>query len=246
MSLKDSVEYLDLSTMKPSSYKVTVLYGKTGKRKTTTSLSLVKESGLLVSADNSWDVLEKSIHEDLRKKTTLVIYEGLSQLRSLRFEDYDTVVLDTFDAMVDMYLDMLLQHAKWPSGYREKLTSAHPELQNVTNRGQPDYAVVRDKFRPVVEQLVAAPVHVVFNCHQNEPTKGLNTDLTIRPRLPQATWLLISRPASIVGYLTTRNREFVINVDEASSAYAAKSRVDGISGVMPLDTFVKRYHERVR
>jgi hypothetical protein len=243
VDLKSAINYSPINSR--SKYWMTVLYAAVGKRKTTTACRLVKERGILVAADNSWSVLLKEIHEDLRNKVELVEYDSASQLLHIDFDRADTVILDTFDGMVDQYLDLLLQHAKWPKdGYREQLVTNHPELMGVTNRAQVDYGMVRDKFSPIIETLVKKPVHLVVVCHVNEPSPTA-TDKSRRPRLPNATWLEVSRPADIVGYIQGEVKKgFTISVDEGSPFYAAKSRMDGLSGKVSLDEFVRVYHDR--
>lgn len=248
MNLRDEIKYRSLIEAKPFGYKTSVLYGTYGKRKTTSACALVKEHGLLVSADNSWQVLLKPIHEDLFNKITLVEYEGLSQLDYLKYEDYDTVIFDTFSKMVDNYLDLLLEEAKWPSGAsggnrREKLQSTNKELKDIEVPAPTDYRVVRDQFRPILTRLIKIPINVIFTSHRNNPTPGLNKDTTLQPRIPDGVYSIIAEAADVIGYIEGSRRGFTINVDNNSLSCSAKSRVSGIEGTMPLDDFIKKMRE---
>lgn len=248
MDPRDAVKYKSLDEAKPFGYKTTILYGVYGKRKTTTACSLVKEKGLLVSSDNSWQVLLKPIHSDLYNKITLVEYEGLSQLDYLDYDSYDTVIFDTFSKMVDNYLDLLLESAKWPSGAsggnrRDKLQSTVKELKDIEVPAPTDYRVVRDQFRPIVTRLIKAPINVIFTSHRNNPIPGLSKDTTLQPRISDGVYSIIAEAADVIGYIEGGRRGFTINVDNNSTSCHAKSRVEGIEGTMPLDDFITKMRE---
>jgi hypothetical protein len=248
-----AIEYLDLDNPDVSLpvHRATVLYGTTGKRKTTGACEMILDRGILVSADNSWIVLQKNVHKDLRKKVKLVKYEGLSQLEYLDVSGdvYDTIILDTTTAMVDSYLDMLYKEASWGGKYRETISSKHPDLRGLSTTAPIDYKVTRDIVRPIVLSLVKAPVHVIFTMHVNHPlalSKNPNPkDLMLRPRLPEATWGVIAEQSNIIGYIdgTDNAKGFKINMDEKSSLYVGKSQIEGISGQMDLDRFIRSYKE---
>lgn len=241
----DKIEYRSYSKMNISPFKTSVLYGDTGKRKTTTAFEMVLQRGLHVCADDSWKILEKDIHSDLRDMIEFVVYESPSQLDYLKFDGFDTVILDPINIMVDVYLDLLYEKADWGGSYREKLVTRDPELKGTSILHSMDYRVTRDRFRPIVERLQSAPIHVIYVAHVNQPVKGLTTDTTLRPVLPNATWQAIARPADIIGYITPGSKGFTIGIDESSMSYAGKSRVQGISGKMSLDDFVQAYRKAV-
>lgn len=240
---------LEEEAMKPpvaSDKYVLCLYGEYGKRKTTTACSLVRERGLLISADNSWKVLKRERHATLLDKVTVVGYDGLSQLDYIDYEDYDTIILDTFSKMIDNYLDMLLDKAKWDRNFRETLVSKEKELKGIEVPGVQDYRVVRDQFRPALNRLMDADVHKVFTFHVNDPIEGLSKDTVRRPRVPASTWAMIAELADVIGWLRGGRKGFTISVDENSLAYIGKARLDGVEGEMTIDKFIEAYHNNLR
>lgn len=255
MKLTDRIPVLDLdSATPPTNKRLTVLYGEIGKRKTTTACSMVKENGLLISADNSWIVLKRDVHKELRKKVKLIHYDSASQLLHIDYKPYDTVVLDTGTAMVDRYLDLLLKKARWTKGdgYRERLSPIdsrdknNPDLVDLTDLAPADYKVTRDKFRPIFHYLAhEVDAHIIITCHINEPGP-LSRSPVRMPRMPTATWKALGELANIIGVIEGNDgRGFTVNVDESSAAFVLKSQIDGISGRMPLATFVERYREGI-
>ena len=231
------VIYLDPMEATTEAYPLICLYGEFGKRKTTTACGLIREHGLLISADNSWKVLKRDIHKDLLDKTELVLYDGLSQLEYIQYTNYDTVIFDTFSKMVDNYLDLLLDKATW-GGYRERLKSELSELKGLEVVAPIDYRVLRDQFRPVLSHIISQPVTKVFTFHVNDPIPGLSKDDTRKPRIPNSTWSMIAELADVIGYLHTKGKEIVVGVDEKRFGYVGKSRIDGIEGEMPIEEFI--------
>jgi hypothetical protein len=244
---KPKAEVFPLDQVELPLHRTTILYGQTGKRKTTTACRMVKERGLLISADHSWDVLFKPENKALRNIIDLRIYDGLSELDYIDYSGYDTIIADPITSMVDRFGDLLLKDASWAGKFREKLSTINPELKGVTTKAMIDYMVIRDAFQPALNRLMTLPAHIIFTAHVNSPIKVTqDTDMTLRPSLPGKTWEIISKPASIIGYIETKGRDKVtVNVSETASYCVAKSRVSGISGVMDLEEFIKAYREIV-
>jgi hypothetical protein len=243
-NLKDKIVYQSIDDMEVSPFWTTVLYGETGKRKTTTACEMVKKSGILLCADDSWKILHKGIHIQIKNKVRLVEYEGLTQIENLDFTDVDTVILDPINAMVEDYLDLLFEKANWGGKYRDILSTTDPRLKGTSTTAPIDYKVTRDKFRPIFRGLVRAPVHVIFTAHVANPIPGLSKDLTKRPSLPEATWNVLARFADVVAFLEGNDKKgFTANVDESVTYCVAKSRIEGISGKMDLGKFVDAYHD---
>lgn len=248
VNLADHVKYLEPGILEISPWRCTVLYADTGKRKTTTAVRLIQNKGILVSADNSWVVLKKDIHKDLLDKWMLVEYEGVSQLDNLKPEGYDHIILDTVTAMTDRYIDLLLKEGKWTSGktgYREVLSTNHPELKDVVTPAGIDYHVLRNRFRPTITKLVREyPCHIVLLMHAHFPS-AMDKDKTIRPRMAPATFQPIAEMANIIGYITGGKGKsgFTVNMDESSPIYVGKCQLEGFSRTMDLEDFIQVYKE---
>lgn len=249
ISAADKIRYLTLEDLQARPETITVLYGDTGKRKTTTACGMIKKSGLLISADGSWKVLKKKIHAEIRKRVTNIVeFQGFSQLPVIKYENYDTAILDPVSEVIDYYLDLLSDKGGWgvtKGAYRETIKSDDPELKGAAILHPIDYRVTRDKFRPVFRRLFEAPVHIIFTAHVNEPIKGLSVDGTLRPAIPNSTWKIIGRHADLIGYISPKSGGFNIDLRENNPFAIGKSRIEGIEGQMNLDDFVKKYRQIV-
>lgn len=225
--------------------RTTVLYGDYGKRKTVTACSMVKERGLLLSSDGSWEVLEKKEHTELRHRLRIVELDGLSQFKYLDLEGFDTIIWDTVSRSVSDFVSLLLKHAKWSGNNRERLITSHQELKELESPSLADYRVVRDTFEPLFRQLFNTSSHLIFVSQMTEPIPGLGKDQRNRPMLPAATFQPIAERAALIANLRPDGRRFVADVTEGSAAYLAKSRIEGLQGKMDLDSFVSKYREVV-
>lgn len=233
-----------------SPHRVSILYGDHGKRKTTTAASMVKNRGLLLSSDDSWKVLLNDRHKELFDKLHIITLEGLSQLDYINFEgddkgEYDTIIWDPISKSVDDYVDLLYDEASWGGKYREKITTTNKELKNVEILSPMDYRVTRDIFRPTLNKIFRLPRHIVLTAHWNDPVRGLSVDMTRRPNIPAATFKLMAIRADVIACLRPESSKFVADLTENSIAYLGKSRIQGLEGKMPLDTFVSKYKEIV-
>lgn len=228
-----------------SPYRVSILYGDHGKRKTTTACTLVKERGLLLSSDDSWKVLLNNRHKEIYSKLHVIKLKGLSQLDYIDFGNYDTIIWDTFSASVDYYIDLLYDESSWTKPYREKINSTHKELKKVEILAAMDYRVTRDIFRPAMNKIFDLPAHLVFTSQWNEPMKGLSVSETRKPAIPNATFKIIATRADIIANIRPESSRFIADVTENSVTYLGKSRIEGLEGKMPLDTFVSKYKEIV-
>lgn len=225
---------------------VTVLYGDYGSRKTTTACSMIKERGLLISADESWKVLLNKRHADIygKVKDSIIEYTGLSQLQYVNFEGYDTIIWDTFSQSVDMYLDMLYDTATWGGNQREKIISTNSELKNVAALGFVDYRVTRDAFRPVVNKLfMKTDSHIIFTSQMTTPIPGMGNQQR-RPSVPNATFNILGTRADVIANTRLMGSKFVVDVTQ-NLTQLGKSRIESIQGAMDLDKFIATYKEIV-
>jgi hypothetical protein len=228
-----------------SPHRVSIIYGDHGKRKTTTAAAMVKERGLLLTSDDSWKVLLNDRHKEDFDKLHIVKLEGLSQLEHIDYEGFDTIIWDTFSGSVDYYIDLLYDQSSWTKNYREQISSTHPELKKVEILSAMDYRVTRDIFRPALNKFFNNNAHIIFTSQWNEPMKGLSPDMTRKPAVPNATFKIIAVKADLIVCVRPESSKFVADMTENSIAYLGKSRIQGLEGKMPLDTFVSKYKEIV-
>jgi hypothetical protein len=212
---------------------------------------MVKNRGLLLSSDDSWKVLLNDRHAEEFDKLHVVRLEALSQLDYIDFKgdekgEYDTIIWDTFSQSVDGYVDLLYDESTWGGKYREKLSTTHKELKGVEILSPMDYRVTRDVFRPALGKLFnTVDAHIIFTSQVNEPIKGMSADMTKRPAVPNATFKVIATRADIIANIRPDSSKFIADVTEGSISFLGKSRIQGLEGKMPLDTFVSKYKEIV-
>lgn len=230
----------------PSPYYVTVLYGDTGTRKTTTAVSLVKEKGLLLSSDDSWKVLLNDRHRELYEKVKIIQLEGLSQLRYIDFEGYDTIIWDTLSQSVDTFLDLLYDEASWSGNIREKLTTSNKELKGLETLGLADYRLTRDKLRPIFNKLFReTKAHLVITSQMKRPIPmGQNSSQQVTPAIPGATFKIVDTRADVIAQTKMNGSKSEIDVTHGVTQLG-KSRIESIQGKMSQDAFIKAYKEKV-
>lgn len=228
-----------------SPYYVSVLYGDYGNRKTVTACSMVLERGLLLSSDDSWKVLLNKRHEDIYDKITVKTLEGISQLKYIDLEGYDTIIWDTLSHSVDTYLDLLYDEASWGGKFREKISSDHKDLKGLSALASVDYRVTRDSFRPVINRLFReTKSHIIFTSQIVEPLAGLSKDEQKRPAIPTATFKIVGTRADVIARVSVDGSKGIASVVNGKSQLG-KSRFETIQGQMDLDKFVTAYKETV-
>lgn len=247
MTTLSEAEKTEIANRDPtvSPYFVTVLYGDFGSRKTTTACSMVKENGLLLSSDDSWKVLLKPEHKEIYDKTEVKSLEGLTQLKYIDFEGYDTVIWDTLSQSVDVFLDLLSDEVKWGGNHRERAQTKNEELKDLEALGFVDYRVTRDKFRPALNRLFReTKAHIVFTSHMTTPIPGMGSNQQKRPSIPEATFKIVGTRADVIALTKGVNNKFTADVRQGITQMG-KSRIEGIQGEMSLEAFVTKYKETV-
>jgi AAA domain-containing protein len=228
-----------------SPYRVSVLYGDYGKRKTTTACSMVSERGLLLSTDDSWKVLLNERHKDIYSKMKIINLEGIKQLEYVELDGYDTIVWDTVSQSVEVFLDLLYDKSDWGGKYREQLKTTSQEIKGLEVLAPVDYRVTRDYLRPAFNRLFhEVNANIIFTSQMVEPLPGLGSGVS-RPAIPASTFKIIGTRADLIVNLRPENKNFVADLTEGSLSYLAKSRIEGLQGKMGLDAFVAKYKEIV-
>lgn len=247
-------ELKELANQDPtvSPYRVTVLYGDYGKRKTTTACSMTNERGLLLSSDDSWKVLLNDRHAEIFKKHKIIKLEAISQLDYIDLDGYDTIIWDTLSHSVDVFLDLLYDKGTWTNkaggpGYREQIQTKEKELSGLEVLAPIDYRVTRDKLRPAFNRLFKeTKANIIFTSQVTEPLPGLSKDTKAKPSIPAATFKIVGTRADLIACIKPTNRgKFVVDLTEDSMTILGKSRIQGLQGQMDLEVFVNKYKEIV-
>lgn len=242
LSPKELEALLATQTPPDAKFYKGVLFGEFGKRKTTTACRCVRNKGVLLHVDRGWNVVLN--HPDEFSVGGNIIplqYEGLSQVSAIvdavvsdqdKFSGTDLIIVDTVSQMQERYIDFLNENftifgresAKPIAGKKDQFTGK--PLQEVSITGLPDYHLTRNKMRPIIDLLVAAPIDVLFLAHVREPSpieisKGI---LSKRPNLTDAVWKLIARDATFIGYMEERKNEYTIDF-QPTAKLQAKSQI---------------------
>lgn len=222
-----------------------ILYGDFGKRKTTTALRCMQRKSVLLHADRGWNVVRNHPDEFSEENVLPLEYAGLSQVKMVTeaiveeqaiFAGTDLVVLDTVSQMQEKYIDFLNENfqmfgresAKPLPGTKDE--DGKP-LKEVQITGLPDYHLTRNKMRPIIDLLVAAPFDVIFLAHVREPgpmeiQKGM---LEKRPNVTEAVYKLLARDATFIGFMETNNKgEFTIDFTP-TNRLSAKSQIPSLT-----------------
>lgn len=217
-ALKESI------TDKDELYWKGVLYGEFGMRKTTTTLRCSQRRAVLLHADRGWSVIHNHPDEFDPDHVVPIAYQGLSQIRTILaaiiegqepFHDVDLFALDTVSQMQEAYIDFLLENADYGGKFRDRMVPK-PGVKNFETTdipGMPDYQLARNKMRPIINDLVKAPVNVMFLAHVREPgpMERANGKVEKRPNITEALYKVISRDATFIGYMTKNKEEYTID-----------------------------------
>lgn len=219
-----------------------ILYGEFGTRKTTTSLRCARNKAVLLHADRGWQVIHNHPDEFPPDRVIPVEYQGLSQVKALirasienepPFDGVDLFVWDTVSQSQEMYIDFLMENARYKGNYREAL-EPKPGVRGFETTeipGMPDYHLARNKLRPVVNELVKAPFDVLFLAHLREPSpieisKG---KLEKRPNITEALYKVIARDATFIGLMSKSNKgEYQVDF-ESKNTQSAKSQIPSLT-----------------
>lgn len=178
---------------------------------------------------------------ELRARTTTLEYGGINMLGELvtayrdgEFSDHPSIMIDTFDELVEIMLDDLVTGYK-PS--KDTRPVAEPRagtgLRRIEVAGTDDYRFLRDGLRPAIRDLCRLPVNLILTSHVREPTwadenkkKMLGTPLPpMRPDLPAQTFKLISKNVGLMGHMTRRGEKRTVSFRTDTNKEEAKSRI---------------------
>jgi hypothetical protein len=184
-----------------------------------------------------------------------VTYQGISQVRAIieaikdaepPFDGVDLFIWDTLSQSQEMYIDFLLENADYGGKFRDSLV---PKVgvrgfEKTEIPGMPDYQLARNKLRPVVNELVAAPFDVLFLAHVREPgpmevAKG---KLEKRPNITEALYKVVARDATFIGYMTKDDKKGEYSIDfTPKPTQSAKSQIPTLTDKKILSENLPEY-----
>lgn len=235
-------------------------YGDHGSQKTTTACQVGMKHGkvLLYTMDDDWKSLKN--HPEILANTDIVHYEDLGQIMAIAaglkyqlppYDVYTTFVFDTVGGWIDKFVEQMTKHIKFGKNGRTSLEGLDAEGKKMLKDLQlaapelTDYNIARIKLRDPVQDLIDAPVNVVFNAHAravDEKSGEGNERVAInyryvRPDMPEAAFNIIVRKCDALGQfekdekLTSDGKvqESFITF-KPSNTVSTKSRIGPING----------------
>lgn len=209
-----------------------MVYGAEGSTKTVSACSVGSRVLMIETDAEGWVSLLN--HPEIYRKVTRMRYEGLSQIQYLatvinsdKFDEYDTLVIDTGSQMVSADLDVITRDRL----KRKKIEEEVPDW--------PTYRLNQNKVRRAITYLVAnAQKHIVITSHARQEKDKSGISRTT-PDMPQAVRNDITRLCHLVGYLTAD----IVQTDEGvvyqrrmqvhpTKLIVAKSKIGGLPVVI--------------
>jgi hypothetical protein len=217
------------------------LYGEFGMLKTSTALRCMQKKAVLLHADRGWNVIFNHPDEfKINENVIPVTYEGLSQAQAIveavlgnqaPFDDVDLIVVDTISQIQENYIDFLVNNFNIFGRESAKPKKAGPGMQEMQITGLPDYHLVRNKMRPVIDLLTNAPVDVIFTSHVRVPSaieqsKGI---IAKRPNVTEAVFNVLARNATFIGFMNNTQKDgFTIDFTPKKTQ-VAKSQIAALT-----------------
>lgn len=231
-------------------------FGTHGARKTVTACQIGAHRGkvLLHHSDGDWISLKN--HPEIEANVDRVPMTNPIQTKLISeallhqvppYDQYATFVFDTVGGWVDDFIEVLLNDVTYSdknartrvSGKTSKGSIFVRDMNLVTTEFT-DFNLAKMQLRPIVRNLVNAPVNVVFVAHDRvaENDKGINWK-HIRPDMPEACFTVAVRKSDSLGFfkkdgdsvkvsfkneknVTTKSRIGVLNGKEFSTEEAVK------------------------
>lgn len=237
---KDELDELE-TTLRPMSITSSrklfrgFLYGPPGAGKTTLAAKCVENKGLAVTSDSAWVVIEK--YPEIAKKWDRIPFDGFSQVRAIcdahneghpQFSQYDTLLWDPTSAAIDVMLR------------RTAETDPYDPKQNPAEgiEGWPQYRKVERFLIDTIASLNSTQMNIIYTAHVRDPKesdlKKIRPVTYIRPTMPEACYLAISREVQMLGYMYKERKGAKRKIQlEGTSTEEAKCQIPTI----PEDTY---------
>lgn len=225
MDLKRKTDLENYPQPKPvgelDSYIKLFLFGDHGAWKTVTSCQVGSHRGrvLLMHTEDDWKSLKN--HPEIAANVEPVPmqdpYHAKLISEALRdqvspYNQYATFVFDTVGGWADEFIEILLSDV----AYSDR--NSRSRVSGIGNRGErfvkqmnlvtpelTDYNLAKIQLRPIVNNLIKAPVNVVFIAHnrnvEKDEKKKFNSWAHIRPDLPEGCFNVLARKCDALGFM---------------------------------------------
>lgn len=207
-----------------------LFYGDPGAGKTTLAMEIVKILGgdtALVTTDSAWTVILKESQEFLNTIHRLP-FAGFSQINSFLdareegiepFASCKNLVWDTVSTGVDHVMRNLVD--KMPFDAKNQ---SHPLVE-----GWPHYRIAERALLDTILRINKTDMNVIYTAHIRDPTEAdtKKKRFAIRPNMPQASYNVVAREVSLIGWLHVEKGKYVAQT-APSLTETAKSQIPTI------------------
>lgn len=227
-------------------YVKLLLFGTHGSWKTTTACQIGGHRGrvLLHHTDDDWKSLLN--HPEVEQNVDRIPFKSPLQTKliseALRdqvppYDQYATFVFDTVGGWVDDFIETLLNDVEYSdknartrvSGKGTKGNQFVRDM-NLTTTEFTDFNLAKMQLRPIVRNLIQAPVNVVFIAHDRvaENDKGRNWK-HIRPDIPEQCFNVVVRKCDALGFFKKEGDIPKVSFKDAKNV-TTKSRLGVLNG----------------
>lgn len=181
-------------------------YGDPGAGKTTLAANIAMELGekaLFLTTDSAWSVLYK--YPDFKSRIHRIPFAGFSQVdaivdaHELGIDIYgqcETLIWDTVDSGVDIYLRALVESKKNNPNIAKQ--QADPAVE-----GWPHYRIAGRALLDTVTKLEQSSLHIIYVSHVREPNEqdAAKKKFAIRPAMPESCFKVIHKHVQMLGFM---------------------------------------------
>lgn len=239
------------------------LHGDHGVGKTVAACAIAGARGkvLLYTMHEDWKSLKNTRHRAILENTVVMRHANCFQTslvaEAIReqippYDQYAGFVFDTVGDWVTDFVGEMMRLTEFSSKTGRTKVNPRPNKPeakdfiadlDLTVGEQSDYNIAMHKLRPILDNLVKAPISVVLNAHTRkadaEREKLAVVDM-LRPDMPEGTFGVCARRCDALGHFTHTKqygRRIQFTKDET---VATKSRLDVLEGkTLPVDKAVE-------
>jgi len=207
-----------------------LFYGDPGVGKTSLIFEIIRRLGgktALLTTDSAWTVLFKDQFNDIRDSIDRYPFAGFSQVKAIiearkegiePYASYEHFVLDTVSTGVDTVMRKLVDTVKDP---KVKAQQPHDLVE-----GWPHYRITERALLDTVNELNRTDLNVFYTAHIRDPNDNdkAKKRFAIRPNMPQASYNVVSREVSLIGWLHVEKGKYLIQT-QPTLTETAKSQI---------------------
>jgi hypothetical protein len=237
-------------------------FGTHGSWKTVTACQIGAHRGKVLHHSMDGDETSLHNHPEILRNVKTIPFQSLLHTKLMSealleqvppFDQYSTFVFDTVSGYVDIMLETLTKTVSYGDNSRSVISprpgvpGANQLIRDMDFVAQEfgDYGVAKNQLRPIVNNLIRAPMNVVFVSHDRvaEKDKGINWK-HIRPDMPEAAFTVAVRKCDSLGFFKKDGeREPIISFKDAKNV-TTKSRIGVLNGKeLPVTEAVKLINE---